>query len=226
VKSFAEESKTVISQCSRLNFLAINLAAESERIGEGGRTLNVVSSQFNSWGRTVQDAAVGFKGPSETLLEAASQMRFQLAVAAFQYEVLAQFLSERDLDSKDHSNAENELLLASKALELARDSRRICEDFEKIRARVAEQLSQLSSSVLALEIVRLSGKIEASQIGTEAKDIGTQINEMNNFLGNLKEPFKKMNAVSQALENDAAMVLSELSTLISSTNSFQSTRSA
>lgn len=218
IQQFRSEAVSVIDRCSQLGHLAINMAAGSERLGAQGVTLNVVSSKFNEWGQSVRDSAVKFEHPVQRILELSKQMRFTAATARYACEMYRMFLMETAKDSSSQTVQENKHILSMKAIQLATEGLKVGNQFGDLSRQVSRGLESLAVSLTALEIIRLTGKIETSRILEGQEKIGTHIQEMQALLNDVRGPMTKMIENIHSSESEMKNLvpsLSQISNLLS-----------
>lgn len=160
-------------------FVPLNLEIKTNKIGEEAAPLAVVASKYETMAKEIQKEILSFNKASESIQARVENAQFSICAALLQTEVFNFFKNEK-------SSGQIDVQLEMKALEELKQSsiRQAIEDLRHTSNEFSsfgikcEELKKLSTG---LEIVRLTGKIEASKINVESGEFKSLLDELTKF---------------------------------------------
>lgn len=208
-----------------ISHLAVNMAVESERAGENGRSLSVISGTFGKWVQEVHAALGAFVQSTDAISRALGAASFRMAASRLEVELLASVteeLSARTPDRESWIELRGFLRGALSALSIARDeSSPLIGDVQRLRAEVA----RLKEAVSALYIIRQSGRVEVARLsqtsGHGSGSFETHLQEMARFVGLVSDGIARIEVASGGIQSELRSMLLRLNGMADSFRSLE-----
>lgn len=160
--SFSEQlTKTV-------RLISLNIAVESARLGDLGRTLAVIATHMDSSSMRIGDASDSLRGIITGAVEKVQRVMFHLAATRVQLEMVLSFCSQSLSASEDHGTLRTiEKSISDLQFGFVNTFNKGLSDLEQIRRELAllDRASEdLRKAVVMLRFAELGGTIESSRL--------------------------------------------------------------
>ena len=175
------------------SMVPLNLEVQAARIGEEAAPIAVISSQYDSLAKQIRKEFKKFLDASELVQKKVGECQFNVCATFLQREMFAFFKNENQ-PTPIQKEVEMEYLenLSETGIVRAKNSLNDLEiEFGEFKS-VYEEVRKLST---ALEIVSISGKIEAAKIKQSSNELLGLLNDLGNFKKALKDSLKEIDAI-------------------------------
>ena len=175
-KKLSSETATVVDTYQTWAHVPINLRVKSAKLGSRGRSIGVISENFDTVSSSIRVEIDQFRESVIDVFDLLHHGQFLLCTAKLQAEV-AQFFRNETAGATTANT--NELALLEH--QMSDYQRRANESLEQIEARIRHfqnDFLRLKKSTTGLEVIRVMGKIDAARL---PGNIG--LNELLNDLG-------------------------------------------
>ena len=170
---------------------------QAARIGEEANPIATISAQYDSLAKEIRSETKAFMGAGELVRHKVQDCQFDICNALLQREIYRFFESETKETPIDKSKEMSILAeLSQRQLAKAGSSLR---DIEKEFAsfkKVHEEVRQLAA---ALEIVCLTGKIEAAKISNDTGSLAKLLGDLVIFKNSLKDSLLEIQNIGDSL---------------------------
>lgn len=210
-------TEKILESFHTLGYLSVNMAAESERAGEDGKTVAAVSNGFRKVAEEIRASIQMFHSSMGEILKSISSSQFEIGGARLQAEVIHAFVMEflqMEAENRNRSSQEFASNLGSLQELASKSSRSVAKtmiDLSQKLKLLMERCESLRNSTNGLEVIRVSGKIEVSKLSTEHQDVLTHyIGQMSEFINSVIRMLEKIVTLASSFSNETARVLNQL----------------
>ncbi len=185
----------------------LNLEIRTAHLGDKAAPLAVVAAKYEAMAKEIQPDIVNFFTTSEQAQSKIAEAQFNVCAGLLQAEVYNFFEAEKESGPIDVPH-ELKLLLDVKQKGLGQalvSLKQVEDEFDRFEVKCQE----LKTVASALEIVRLTGKIEASKIEDAGGDLKGFIDELTVFRRKLSQTLDEIEIFSRNLRESALEIKSE-----------------
>lgn len=203
------ETSTVFDTYQLFAHVPLNLRVKSAQLGPVGKSIGVISENFNIVASSIRDEIDNFKLSTEEVFHSLHSGQFLLCTAKLQAEVAAYFRNE--IAASNNSNTHELELLERQMVEY---QHRANESLAKIEAKIRHfqnDFLQLKKSTTGLEVIRVMGKVDAARL---PRDTGLTelIDDLGSFQSALSTSLAAIERHNTELRLDTHSVLHSLTT--------------
>lgn len=211
LKDLKEQSAAPISKilnaCSKLESLSLNMNICANKLGRDGVALSVVANSFQRSAMEISKRFESFSQLLNTTSDTVRHIRFDVALARLQSEMLSFYTGETILACFDPEAP-------------VEDKRRVrfLHEFQMILDAVRESLvfalkeqgdtlqslnhfcsgtDSLRGIVMGLDLIRLGGRLEGSRTTQNDVNFRPYIEEMNRFIQEVEAPIQELNQIAE-----------------------------
>lgn len=195
--SLQEKSEDIFTAYQKNALVPLNLEVQAARIGQEAAPIATISSQYDQLAKEIQIEIQKFVSAGKTVQEKVKDCQFYVCNSILQKEI-HKFFEEESKPTPIQKNKEMEILsiLEHQQIKMAKDSLRdIQREFNEFN-KVYEDVRKLA---IGLEMVSLSGKIEAAKLSKTSDELTGLLSELSSFKDNLKETLKEINNIGKVL---------------------------
>lgn len=204
-----KECQSIFDAYSKAVLVPLNLEVQAARIGEEAAPLAVISSQYDSIAKQINSDIKNLLNAVNTVEELSSNScKFDVCSFLLLQEVISFFNEEADTNSSIDKDLEMSLLQKASQKNLSESISSLTtleNEFKKFRATYVEVKKQAT----ALEIISISGKVEAVKI-RQSSELMSLLDELNNFKNTLKECLKNIDSTGNTLIGQIQQIKSKL----------------
>lgn len=175
----------------------LNLEVQAARIGQEAAPIAVVSSQYEGLSKQIQDETRKFMEAGNLVEKKVEECHFDICNSLLQKEMFFFFKNEAK-ETPINLALEMELLeqLSNQGIEKSKRSITEIEvEFSKFKA-VSDEVRKLATG---LEIVSVTGKIEAAKIKQQSGELLGLLSDLANFKASLKSSLKEIENIGKDL---------------------------
>ena len=205
--SLLEDTVKILSVYDKTKFVPLNLEIHSARFGQEGRQLSVVASQYQKMVEEINREIERFSSMSKTVIEKIEMGQFYTGASQLMEDV-NRFIKNEEA-ANEASNEENnegakELSqLSDFYLKSSVDGvKEIIEVLNRFK-RICETLQSMGA---ALELVRITGKVETARL-SQASDIGKMLHDLRDFQSTMSMNLKKILDSQSVMSNHAKALM-------------------
>lgn len=201
----------IFSAFQKIAFAPLNLEVQAERIGEEAATISVVSSQYSSISQQIQKETAKFLNSGNlgnAIKENVLSCQFDVCNLILTKELLDFFKNETKETPID-KNVEMEFLdgLSRVGIENVKKS---LTEVETVFGQFDVIFQEIRKLTTTLDIVGLTGKIEAARIKNDSRDLLGLLEDLMTFKATLKQALHEIDDIGKALIEQTREMKSEL----------------
>ncbi len=188
----------------------LNLEVQAARIGQEAASIATISSQYESLAKEIQQEIGKFVTAAQLVQDKLQECQFNVCNSLLQREMVS-FFREEVAETPIDKEVEMELLetLGQAGIKNAAQSlHEIDSEFWKFKS-VYEEVRKLST---ALEIVSISGKIEAAKIKQSTGELKSLLNDLGEFKNSLKVSLKEIDEIGRDLVSETQAMKTSFAT--------------
>jgi aerotaxis receptor len=205
VNELSSKVNTIFGQYTKV---PLNMEILAAHLGSDGASLSVVANRYEKMATEIKNKISDFITLNSQVTGGVKVSQFQVASSILQQEMIRFFKKESDVGPVDLElemsflwNLYNAGL--SKATSAVKTAESVLGQFQSS----CEELKQLS---LGLEIVRLTGKIEASKINQRIPEVSHLLEELSNFKSSLSLTIDELDKLSNLMRDHAFEISNRL----------------
>lgn len=205
VNELSSKVNTIFGQYTKV---PLNMEILAAHLGSDGASLSVVANRYEKMATEIKNKISEFITLNSQVMGGVNVSQFQVASSILQQEMIHYFEKESDVGPVDLElemsflrNLYNSGL--SKATSAVKTAESILGQFQSS----CEELKQLS---LGLEILRLTGKIEASKINQRIPEVSHLLEELSNFKSSLSLTIDELDKLSNMMRDHAFEISTRL----------------
>lgn len=180
-------------------YIPLNLEIKASNLGQEAASISVVSTQYDHISKLIQKAVESFKEVSMSIYKKIESSQFDICASLLHME-MGTFFSQEPKDLPIDVEYESQLVkgMALSRYEKTKETLKTIEDDIRAFKKIQENLKKES---LPLEIISITGRIEASKIskGNELTDL---LNDLNSFRETLKKEIYNIENLGIELEKE------------------------
>lgn len=203
-----KKSESILSAFRESSFIPINLEVQAAKIGREASTITVISNQYEGVVTEIGEELKKFIDSVNQVQEKMRANQFEVCNFLIQKEIYNFFKDDKEPSPVDKSIDMKYLeILMSSGIRKAKTSlSEIDEVFEKFRL-VFENVKKHST---ALEIVSITGKIEAAKIKQSSGDLLNLLNDLSAFKTFMKDSLKEVDEIGNSLMKQTRNMRNEI----------------
>jgi hypothetical protein len=179
-----QESRKLLTAQLAVSHLSVNMAITAERLGESGKTLNVIAETFGKWAGEADGALRAFSEKMEGVVGRLKNVSFQIAASRIQI-AMFDFLIGEAKRGGGGANADLENFAQMANAIFMEVNAELFNLLSEMRG-LATPIALLRDSMNALYIVRQSGRTEAARCDTNG-DFGQHLDQTGAFVESVTE---------------------------------------
>lgn len=207
------KSELIFEEYQKTSLVPMNLEVQSARIGEEAASLATISSQYDNLAKEIHTEINKFVESGKIVQQKVKECQFYVCNSILQQEIHNFFENETKPTPIQKSN-EMEILntLRIEQIKRAKDSLQEIQKEFRTFERVCNDVKKLS---IGLEMVSISGKIEAAKLSTSSGELHGLLRDLGNFKDSLKQTLREINdagkkLISQTLQMDESLNISKV----------------
>ncbi len=184
-------SELIFDAYKKTSLVPINLEVQSARIGQTAASLATISTQYDKLAKEIQEQIKLFAESGKMVQEKVKDCQFYVCNSILQREIF-QFFEQEVKETPVHKEGEMTILnqLRNQQIHSARSSLdEIQNEFRQFK-KVCDDVKKLS---IGLEMVSISGKIEAAKLTNESGELRGLLDELTTFKDSLKSTIHIIN---------------------------------
>ena len=199
IKNITQSIEKIKATFDSLRSLTINMSLASSHLGKNANTLAVVSESFQNFANETFQEILKFNDSLNSSRKVFQLNEFQISISYLLNQMLSFFINDQ-LEEK----TENNLLLLREMSALY--SKNIDHDLQMAEEHLRElniSAEAMEKTIIALEVVRQSGKVEAAQINGATEAVDPYLQEMLKIT-------KNINIYRRKITEDIGLFLKEI----------------
>lgn len=177
--SLSDELTRVIQTQKESKFLPLNLEVSSAHLNEEGAAISVVASSYQKLVAEVQSEISRFKESAENVILKLQENQFLISAKYLMTEIVTFFKTEKDNTNINVQEETTRLLEQSEKYQTKAQAS--VQDVLQSLKTFKSACESMRSSITGLEIMRLTGKIEAARLGQASKTFEGIIGQLKQF---------------------------------------------
>ncbi len=197
-----ESAKEVMGTYKDSKYLPLNLEIQSTVIGSEAKQLSVVANQYQKMMESINVEIINFETNAKEVVKKIEMGQFYIGAKQLMKDVIAFLESESDVKEVEHHIQDLRFLSGfylKKSEEGTREIIAVLADFKKT-------CESLLNTGAALEIVRITGKIEVSRLN-QVSEINNLLLELKKFQTNLSRDLKRILVHQEAVRKKSETLL-------------------
>ena len=180
-KTLSSSIKQMMDTFGSLRSLTINMSLASSHLGKTANTLAVVSESFQNFANETFQEVQNFNQCLIQSRAALQKSEFQITAAFLQNQMLSYFIN----DPTEKVNEQNLSLLREMSTALSRGAAGALQEAEESLRNFYVSAETTEKAIIALEVVRQTGKVEAAQIPGATESVDPYLQEMLKITKNI-----------------------------------------
>ncbi len=201
------ELNRVFQSHEESKFLPLNLEINSAHLSKEGAALAVVAASYQKLSQEVQNEIQRFRDSAEHVISRLQENQFLMSAKCLMTEIVSFFRSEPGNEEIDISDETRRLLEQSEKYQ-NQSKISVIEVLQSLKT-FKSVCESVRSSVTGLEIMRLTGKIEAARLGSVSESFNVIIGHLKQFQGVLLSVLDKIEESRYNLEDCSTKILEE-----------------
>ncbi len=192
-----EKSEGIFEEYKKTSLVPMNLEVQAARIGEEAASMATISTQYDNLAKEIQDEINKFMVSGKLVQEKVKDCQFFVCNSILQREIYNFFEKETKPSPIQKANEMSILaMLQEQQIKNAKTSLiEIQTEFSEFK-RVCNDVKKLS---IGLEMVSISGKIEAARLNRNSGELSGLLDQLTNFKDSLKQSLKEINDIGNDL---------------------------
>lgn len=192
-----KRSENIFTTFKKNMFVPLNLEVQAVRIGQEAASIATISSQYDQLAKEIQVQINRFVTAGKLVQEKVQDCQFYICNSVLQKEIYHFFEQESKPTPIDKSH---EMKILAELEQLQTNNARLSLfEIQKEYGEFKKVYENVRKLAIGLEMVSLSGKIEAAKLRTTSKELTDLLNELSSFKDNLKEILKEINGIGRIL---------------------------
>lgn len=200
----ARSTRDILSAYNESKLVPLNLEIFSASRGKEGAQVSVVASQYQKMAKEIREEIERFRLMSDEVIEKINASQFYIGSAELMNEV-AHFI-EKEATEKDDSQLKELRDLAKFYVQNAITS---VYQISTVITNFVQICDTLRTMGLGLELVRITGKIELSNL-PQSNDAGALLESLRNFQSNLKTGLTEIQEHNSGINERTRALLARL----------------
>lgn len=183
----------IFTAYSKNSFVPLNLEVQSARIGKEAAPIAIISSQYNDIAKQIKEQVSKIMQAGILVQEKVSDCQFDVCNTILQNEMYSFFMKEQNSSPVEKNVEMSHLKTASMngVVKAKLSLNEVDADFQSFKSIYAE-VRKLTS---ALDIISISGKIEAAKIKQSSGELLGLLNDLVSFKTSLKNALKEIDTL-------------------------------
>ena len=196
-----------------LHLISINMSLSAAHIGSQATTIRTIAESFKNMSMEIEHHLNQFAERGVEAAKAIQNATQKIAGARLQVEMTAFFVEEIMLSQIETSredvmaNCRQLLVLSDHSTQ---DVYASLNEIRQVFSKFYIEAGDLMNSVMGLEIIRQTGKIEATRIAGAEQKIAPFIDEMKRFITAISEPMRQAGSNLSDMVNNIDSILTEV----------------
>ena len=199
-ESMLAETTNIFSSYEESKYVPLNLQIQSAQLGENGRTIGVISSNYNIVSTEIRNEINDFNQAAQNVFSKIHAGQFLACTARIQREVIECFQKEI---TSDFVNKDQEILYL----------RRQQVEYQKLASEglisITKQIEQFQNNcqrmkmlASSLEVIRIMGKVDAARISVSNGDLNELINDLSIFQTSIASSLGKIAQLNHGMKHE------------------------
>jgi len=198
-----------IFTCYETNqYVPMNLQIRSAQLGDQGKTIGVISSNFSVVSADIQVEIDIFNRSAKEVFDRIYEGQFLLCTARIQKEVCDFFRSESE--GKTSDNAQEMTLLEQQFISYQKKANSSMEAIVRKIASFQEDCSRMKRCAASLEVIRVMGKVDAARLANDSDGLNELIDELGVFQSAIAQNLNIIEKNNSSLRSEAERVIASL----------------
>ncbi len=211
VNSVMKETTNILSSYESNKYVPMNLKIKSSRLGEEGKAISVISSNFSVVSAEIQNEISTFYESAKQMFNKIYEGQFLICTAKMQQEVADSFKNE----SSNGYDETQDNVAEMKKLEMQRKEyyERTISSLNQIKSNISnfsENCNTMKRCVTSLEVIRVMGKVDSSRISNKTMGLGELIDELGLFQQSLAKSISEIEKYNNFMLHDANHLLESI----------------
>ncbi len=203
------ETSNIFSSYEESKYVPLNLQIQSAQLGANGRTIGVISGNYNIVSTEIKNEINDFNAGAEEVFRKIHEGQFLASTARIQREVIECFKQEgtseyvNKVQEMQYLQRQQQAYEQKAAIGLASITRQI-ERFQNN----CHRMKMLASS---LEVIRVMGKVDAARLSGSNGDLNELINDLSIFQTSISGSLSKISQINHGMRYDTQCAMSQVS---------------
>ena len=202
----ATESEKILKSHKESQFLPLNLEISSSHLNEKGAAISAIASAYQKLTSEVQSEMNCFKESAKIVLSKLRENQFLMSAKYLMTEIVEFFQTEKNDSSEINISEEAKRLLHQSTLYQVKAQESVLEVLQSLK-QFKMVCESMRSSITGLEIMRLTGKIEAARLGRASEAFSDIIVQLKQFQTILLSILDKIEESRFELQNCSEKIL-------------------
>lgn len=207
-----KETESIYESYEANRYVPLNLQIHSSQLGEEGKAIGVISSNFSAVSAEVNEEIKNFDLAAQDVFNQIYLGQFLLCVALIQGEVFEQFKLESTSGNENDKACEMELL--NKQRTEYRDKASLClNTILKNITHFEMDCQRMKKCATSLEVIRVMGKVNAANHSSHS-GLNELIDELKTFQTAISERIKTIESYRLSMKFDTEYVIKQLNDIL------------
>ncbi len=207
-KSIMQETDKVFSSYEVNKYVPLNLQVQSFRLGDEGKTIGVISGNYNIVSAEIREEIDKFRQSASEVFHYIYEGQFLSCTARIQREVFNYFSQEAE-SSLINKNHEMHLL----ELQQKQYHKKVIEGLNAIINKIVafqEDCTRMKRCSASLEVIRVMGKVDAARLSGSHGGLNELINDLKTFQMAIADSLMTIEQFNAEMKYDTQKILAAL----------------
>ncbi len=207
-KTLIEETDKIFSSYEVNKYVPLNLQVQSFRLGDEGKTIGVISGNYNIVSTEIRDEIDKFRQSASEVFSNIYEGQFLLCTARIQREVIDFFKTEQACEAINQTQEMSSLELQQKEYQ-----KKAGEGLNSITGKIKkfqEDCRRMKLCGTSLEVIRVMGKVDAARLSVSQGGLNELINDLKTFQTSISGSLFKIEQFNAGMQYDTQKIIAAL----------------
>ncbi len=203
-----QKTNDIFSSYENNRYVPLNLQVQSCQLGDAGRAIGVISSNYTSVSASMRTEVDNFTRAAHQVCDEIYDGQFLVLTAGIQAEVTRQFGRETGGGESDSSQE-----MAALEAQQNEYQRRAVAGLQAIAQRVhafEDDCRTMKRYAASLEVIRVMGKVDAARITGQTGALNELIDDLKQFQGSIADSLMQVSRCNISMRNATDRVIATL----------------
>lgn len=204
-----KETASIFSCYEANQYVPMNLQIQSAQLGDEGKTIGVISSNFSIVSSEIQTEIDTFNRSAREVFDKIYEGQFLLCTARIQREVCELFRRESSGNDDNHTTEEM-AVLEQQQLEYQTRANASLQTIVRNINTFQGDCSRMKRCAASLEVIRVMGKVDSARLINASDSLNGLIDELGTFQTTIAQSLSVIEKNNSSLRHDAEGVIASL----------------
>ncbi len=204
-----KETASIFSCYEANQYVPMNLQIQSAQLGDEGKTIGVISSNFSIVSSEIQTEIDTFNRSAREVFDKIYEGQFLLCTARIQREVCELFRRESSGNDDNHTTEEM-AVLEQQQLEYQTRANASLQTIVRNINTFQDDCSRMKKCAASLEVIRVMGKVDAARLSHNNSSLNDLIDELGAFQTGISQSLNKIDRFNAHMRHDTEGVIGSL----------------